>query len=67
MNPNKEWSDPVKMGEISLSNRVVMAALTRTRCDPKDGVPTDLLVQYYEQRSGAGMILTEASSWSARG
>jgi N-ethylmaleimide reductase len=41
--------------------------MTRVRCDPKTGIPTDLLAKYYEQRSGCAFILTEASSWSARG
>lgn len=44
-----------------------MAALTRQRCNPNDGIPNDLLVQYYSQRTGAGMILTEASAWNQRG
>lgn len=44
-----------------------MAALTRQRCDPIDGIPTELVIQYYTQRSGAGMMLTEASAWSPKG
>lgn len=44
-----------------------MAALTRQRCDPQDGIPTDLLVKYYEQRSGPGIMLTEAAAWHPRG
>ncbi len=32
------------MGEIWLKNRICMAALTRQRCDPKDGIPNDLLI-----------------------
>lgn len=44
-----------------------MAAMTRMRCDPKDGVPTDLVKEYYTQRTGAAFILTEAVSWSQRG
>lgn len=44
-----------------------MAALTRERCDPADGVPTPLVVDYYSQRSGAGLMLTEAAAWNARG
>ena len=35
-----------------------MAAMSRIRCDPKDGVPTDLVVKYYGQRAGAGLIFT---------
>lgn len=40
----KNWGDHIKLGQYELSSRVVMCALTRTRCDPKDGIPTDLLV-----------------------
>lgn len=58
MGAAKSWSDVVKVGSIEFKNRIVMCALTRIRCDPKDGIPTDLLVQYYTQRSGAGLILT---------
>ncbi len=61
------WNDTVKLGEYTLKNRIVLSAMTRQRCDPKDGIPNDLLVKYYSQRSGAGLLLTEASSWSPRG
>ncbi len=54
------------MGHIELKNRVCMAALTRQRCDPVEGVPNELLIDYYSQRTGAGMILTEAASWNQR-
>lgn len=67
MQDNKSWGDHIKMGEYEFSSRVVMAALTRTRCNPQDGIPTDLVIQYYEQRSGAAFILTEASAWSPKG
>ena len=43
-----------------------MAALTRQRCNPQNGIPNDLLVDYYSQRTGAGIILTEATAWSQR-
>lgn len=58
MDSTKNWSDHVHMGEIEFKNRVCLAALTRQRCDPKDGICTDLVVEYYVQRSGAGMMLT---------
>jgi 2,4-dienoyl-CoA reductase-like NADH-dependent reductase (Old Yellow Enzyme family) len=35
-----------------------MAAMTRQRCDPLTGIPNDFMVDYYTQRSGAGLILT---------
>ena len=44
-----------------------MAALTRTRCNPEDGVANDLVREYYMQRASCGLMLTEASSWSPKG
>lgn len=51
------WSDKVLMGQLELKNRVVMPALTRERC-PENGVPTDMVAEYYGQRAGAGLIFT---------
>ena len=44
-----------------------MSSMTRGRCDPKNGVPTDLVKEYYTQRAGAAFILTESISWTQRG
>lgn len=63
---SKSWSDVVKLGKYSLKNRVVLSALTRVRCDP-DGIPNSVLEQYYHQRAGAGLLLTESASISQRG
>lgn len=52
------------LGNIALKNRVVMAAMTRARANT-DGVVGDLTVEYYTQRAGAGLILTEAINISA--
>jgi 2,4-dienoyl-CoA reductase-like NADH-dependent reductase (Old Yellow Enzyme family) len=46
--------------DLTLRNRIVMAALTRARAGEKR-IPNELMSQYYEQRAGAGMILTEAT------
>ena len=51
---------PVKLGSISLANRIVMAPLTRCRADA-DHVPTDLMTTYYSQRASAGLIIAEAT------
>jgi N-ethylmaleimide reductase len=51
---------PVTLGDITLPNRVVMAPLTRLRSGP-EGVPGDLLVEHYAQRSGLGLIITEGT------
>lgn len=50
---------PTELGAIELRNRVVMAPLTRNRTPER--VPTDLQVEYYRQRAGAGLIVTEAT------
>eukprot|EP00441_Pelagodinium_beii_P046008 CAMPEP_0197621566 /NCGR_PEP_ID=MMETSP1338-20131121/2123_1 /TAXON_ID=43686 ORGANISM="Pelagodinium beii, Strain RCC1491" /NCGR_SAMPLE_ID=MMETSP1338 /ASSEMBLY_ACC=CAM_ASM_000754 /LENGTH=75 /DNA_ID=CAMNT_0043191075 /DNA_START=50 /DNA_END=274 /DNA_ORIENTATION=+ len=52
----------LKAGELNLKNRVVMGALTRARCEGR--VVSDVNIQYYSQRSSAGMIITEAASIS---
>lgn len=49
---------PVRLGDLDLANRVVMAPMTRDRAGPGD-VPTALMVEYYRQRAGAGLIVTE--------
>lgn len=43
----------VQLGRYTLSNRVVMAPMTRSRADDA-GVPSDLVATYYEQRASAG-------------
>lgn len=57
---------PFEMGNISLQNRVVMAPMTRSRADNSARKPNDLMVEYYRQRSGAGLIITEGSQISER-
>ena len=49
-----------------LPHRIVMAPLTRNRAG-EDGVPSDLHVEYYRQRAGAALIITEGSQPSAVG
>ena len=51
--------DPVRFGDIQLANRVVMAPLTRNRATRQ--TPHALHVEYYRQRAGAGLIITEAT------
>ncbi|MFO1435753.1 MAG: alkene reductase [Gammaproteobacteria bacterium] len=51
---------PLRVGDITLPNRVVMAALTRVRAGPTH-VPNDLMVEYYAQRASNGLIITECS------
>lgn len=58
---------PAKAGTIELKNRVVMAPLTRNRARAEDDSPYELHAEYYGQRAGAGLIITEASQVSPQG
>ncbi len=53
------------LGPLTLKNRVVMAPMTRARAGASR-VPNDLMAEYYAQRAGAGLILTEATVVSAQ-
>ena len=54
---------PTKLGSIQVSNRIVMAPMTRSRADVA-GVVSELTVRYYAQRASAGLIITEATNVS---
>jgi len=55
--------DPIQIGDIALSNRIVMAPLTRNRAIAGN-VAGPLTVEYYRQRASAGLIIAEASQIS---
>lgn len=57
---------PARLGGLELSNRIVMAPLTRSRAGD-DGVPTELHATYYAQRASAGLIIAEATNISQQG
>ncbi|WFB35429.1 alkene reductase [Kiritimatiellota bacterium B12222] len=52
---------PLRIGALELSNRVIMAPLTRCRAS-EGRVPNDLMVEYYAQRASAGLIISEATA-----
>ena len=56
---------PVKLGSVELKNRIVMAPMTR--CRAIGNTPNELMVEYYNQRSDAGLIITEGTSPSPNG
>ncbi len=58
--------DPFKLGTIALSNRIVMAPMTRNRADA-DHTPNALMAEYYTQRATVGLIITEGTSPSPDG
>src|ERR1700685_3067462 len=56
-----------RMGDLVLSNRIVMAPLNRMRARSHDHVPTALQAEYYAQRATAGLIVAEATAISPDG
>lgn len=54
--------DPLRLGDLDLPNRILMAPLTRMRAVPETRAPTDLVAEQYAQRASAGLILAEATS-----
>ena len=66
MNKEQALLKSFELGNISLKNRLVMAPLTRSRANNSGRVPNDIMVEYYRQRSSAGLIITEGSQISER-
>ncbi len=58
--------DNLKLGDLTLSNRILMAPLTRCRAS-EGRVPNDLMLEYYVQRASAGLIFSEATSVTPTG
>ena len=54
------------LGGLVFFNRIVMAPLTRNRATIK-GVPTPMMISYYEQRASAGLVIAEATQISQQG
>jgi N-ethylmaleimide reductase len=57
---------PVRVGRYTLSNRLVMAPMTRSRAR-LDGAPGELAAEYYAQRASVGLIVTEGTQPSGDG
>jgi N-ethylmaleimide reductase len=55
--------DPIKIGNIELDNRIIMAPMTRSRANDA-GVQPSFAAEYYRQRASAGLIITEATNIS---
>ncbi|MDR6436975.1 2,4-dienoyl-CoA reductase-like NADH-dependent reductase (Old Yellow Enzyme family) [Paenarthrobacter nicotinovorans] len=51
---------PLALGELELSNRLVMAPLTRLRAG-QNGVPGPLIAEHYRQRASLGLIVSEGT------
>jgi 2,4-dienoyl-CoA reductase-like NADH-dependent reductase (Old Yellow Enzyme family) len=58
--------DALKLGDLQLPNRIIMAPLTRSRAGDSR-IPNQLMAEYYAQRASAGLILSEATVVSPMG
>lgn len=56
---------PLKLGGITLNNRITMSAMTRDRAE--NTYPTDLMKKYYVERAGTGLIVSEGILISRQG
>lgn len=63
---NTTLFESFRLGGLALPNRIVMPPMTRARAGTK-GVPTALMAEYYRQRAGAGLIVTEGTQISPEG
>lgn len=66
MTPSPHLLSKLDLDGLTLSNRVVMAPLTRSRAGV-ERIPNDLMAEYYTQRASAGLIISEATSISVQG
>ncbi len=57
---------PHTLGALSLSNRLVLAPMTRCKAGP-ERLANPLIAEYYAQRAGAGLLITEATTVSEQG
>jgi 2,4-dienoyl-CoA reductase-like NADH-dependent reductase (Old Yellow Enzyme family) len=57
---------PLRLGDLNLPNRIIMAPLTRCRAD-EGRVPSALMKEYYVQRASAGLIISEATVVGPKG
>ncbi|GGB72793.1 alkene reductase [Flavobacterium suaedae] len=51
--------EKTQLGNLTLKNKMAMAAMTRSRAD-NHGVVGEMTVEYYTQRASAGLIFSEA-------
>jgi N-ethylmaleimide reductase len=56
---------PLSIDDLKLKNRIVMAPMTRARAGA-DRIPNQSMAEYYEQRAGAGLIISEGTHISAQ-
>ena len=60
---NSVLFQPFALHDLTLPNRIVLAPMTRSRTGTAR-IPNKLMAEYYAQRSGAGLLVTEATTIS---
>jgi N-ethylmaleimide reductase len=58
---------PLRLGDLELPHRVLMAPLTRSRAKQPGDIPWELNAEYYAQRASAGLMIAEATQVSPMG
>ncbi len=58
--------DPIRIGQLTLPNRIIMPPLTRGRTGGT-GIPDALVADYYAHRASAGLLLAEATAVNRQG
>lgn len=62
---NMDIFSSIDIDGLRLPNCIVMAPMTRNRAP--ESIPTELMAEYYRQRAGAGLIITEGAQVSEQG
>jgi len=57
----------LSLGPYVLQNRIVLPPLTRSRSTQPGNIPNELMATYYQQRAGAGFMVTEGTQIEPRG
>jgi N-ethylmaleimide reductase len=66
MTVKPELFSSLRVGDLTLSNRLAMAPMARRRAT-KEGIPSEHAAEYYSQRASAGLIITEGTAPCAMG
>ncbi|MDO6762654.1 alkene reductase [Agarivorans sp. 1_MG-2023] len=59
--------DSIKLGQLTLNNRIVMPPMTRSRASQPGDVANEMMATYYAQRASAGLIVSEGTQISPMG
>lgn len=60
-------NEPLALGALTLPHRIAMAPMTRARSAQPGNIPWELNAEYYAQRAGAALIISEATQVSPQG